>query len=72
LVIIGGTIMDIPTEEGKKRYPPNGIYKGDFFDDSESSYWEVCTCKSECPDPCKGLCGCKACHANYMDFLSVE
>ena len=23
--------MDIPTEEGKKRYPPNGIYKGDFL-----------------------------------------
>lgn len=65
--------MDMPTEEGKKRYPLfNGIYKGDFFNDNENSFWEVCTCKPECPDPCKGQCGCKACHTNYMDFLSLE
>ena len=64
--------MNTPTKEGKKRYPPNGVYKGDFFDDGESSFWEVCTYRSGCPDPCKGLCGCKACHASYMDFLSME
>jgi hypothetical protein len=45
--------MNTPTKEGKKRYPPNGVYKGDFFDDGESSFWEVCTCRSGCPDPCK-------------------
>ena len=64
--------MDTPTEEGKKRYPPNGVYKGDFFAAGESNFWEICTCKQKCPDPCKGLCGCKACHASYMDFLSME
>lgn len=31
-----------------------------------------CTCKDNCPDPCKGACGCKACHTAYQDFLSNE
>lgn len=49
--------MDIPTEEGKKRYPPDGVYRGDFFGENESNFWEICTCKQKCSDPCKGLCG---------------
>jgi hypothetical protein len=64
--------MNTPTEEGKKRYPPDGVYKGDFFDKNKNSFWEICICKPECLDPCKGLCGCKACHVSYMDFLSME
>jgi hypothetical protein len=31
-----------------------------------------CTCKPTCPSPCKGECGCKACHEAYMDFLASE
>jgi hypothetical protein len=57
--------MSEPTEEGKKRYPPDGIY-----DDGAGPF--VCTCKPECPPACKGKCGCEACHAGYQDFLSCE
>lgn len=60
--------MTAPTEEGKKRFPPNGFYCGDFSDNPE--WWEPCTCKRECPDPCKGSCGCKACGTEYSDYLS--
>jgi hypothetical protein len=31
-----------------------------------------CTCTYECDSPCKGGCGCKACHRSYMHFLDVE
>ena len=33
-----------------------------------------CTCKERgCKwEPCKGECGCLACHESYMDFLSEE
>ena len=50
-----------PTEEGKKRFPPNGLYE--TF---------PCTCKPECPDPCKDSCKCPACQAEYGDYLSCD
>lgn len=31
-----------------------------------------CACTPACSQPCKGQCGCKRCHDDYMDFLSVE
>jgi hypothetical protein len=31
-----------------------------------------CTCTEKCADPCKGGCGCRACHTAYGDFLSNE
>lgn len=49
-----------PTAEGKLRWAPDGFYDG-----------EPCTCKPECPHPCKGHCGCDACNAAYMDYLSM-
>ena len=58
-----------PTDEGKKRYEPDGIYTGGMND---RDYWKICTCKPECDHPCKGVCGCEACHMSYMDFLSCE
>lgn len=51
-----------PTEEGKRRYPPDGIYEDDY----------PCTCREDCPSACKGQCGCEACHAGYSDFLSMD
>lgn len=50
-----------PTEEGKKRHPPDGLYE-DY----------ACTCTESCRRPCNGQCGCKACGAAYSDFLSCE
>jgi putative endonuclease len=32
----------------------------------------ICTCTDKCSDPCKGECGCNACHTSYMDFMSNE
>jgi hypothetical protein len=52
--------MDTPTDEGKKRYPPDGIYKGRFQN-------EPCTCTPDCEHPCTGVCGCRACGEAYMD-----
>jgi hypothetical protein len=31
-----------------------------------------CTCPEQCSQPCKGTCGCKKCHDDYNDFLSME
>lgn len=47
----------IPSEEGRKRYPPNGI---DFNDCA-------CQCKPECSEDCDGSCGCPAHRAQYSD-----
>lgn len=57
------------TEEGKRRYPPDGIYACDANDSGD---WEPCTCAPSCADPCKGQCGCVACRTAYGDFLSLE
>jgi len=31
-----------------------------------------CRCTARCDTACKGQCGCKRCHDDYMDFLSGE
>lgn len=46
----------VPTEEGKRRWEPDGYYDGD-----------PCTCKPECPAACKGQCGCEGCRTAYND-----
>ncbi len=51
--------INLPTEEGKRRWPPDGLYEN-----------APCTCKPECHEPCKGRCGCQACHVSYSDYLS--
>jgi hypothetical protein len=57
----------MPTEEGYRRYPPDGCYIA--TDDPEDIY--SCTCSKECPRPCKGKCGCEACDVAYQDLLSL-
>ncbi len=61
-----------PTKKGLEKYPPYGIYKGDFSEEKDWEFWEVCTCKDDCPLDCKGECGCKACFTAYMDYLSKD
>jgi hypothetical protein len=56
----------IPTDEGVKRYMETGGYY------TENGERIPCTCTSECEKPCKGKCGCRACHDAYQDFLSWE
>lgn len=57
------TRRDEPTDEGRQRWEPDGY-------NHETD--EPCTCRESCERPCKGQCGCSACHDAYMDFLSVE
>lgn len=52
----------VPTEEGKRRYPPDGVYRAPegLFTAPVS---DVCTCTPECAQPClgEGGCECLAC-----------
>jgi hypothetical protein len=56
-----------PTEEGKKRWPPEGRYYGSWIGEEGYEYFAPCTCTPECPmsshrhTECKGSCGCAAC-----------
>lgn len=52
----------LPSEEGKRRFPPDGVYTGGS---SRVELWHVCTCSKACRDPCKGDCGCRACFNKY-------
>lgn len=60
------TQCDQPSNEGLKRYPPNGRY------DANDSPGPPCTCTTDCPSDCKGQCGCVACTDSYGDFLSSQ
>lgn len=55
-----------PSDEGMKRYPPNGRYE------ANSTPGTPCTCKETCPSDCKGGCGCEACSEAYGDYLSSQ
>jgi hypothetical protein len=51
--------MDKPTEEGRKRYPPDGMLElAVMFSNARLP----CQCTPECKNPCDGQkCGCRAC-----------
>jgi hypothetical protein len=54
--------QNTPTEEGKRRYPPNGF-----------SYASIaCACEPSCKKPCRGECGCPACSDIYLEYLDIE
>jgi len=58
---------EMTTIEGKKRFDEtDGYYISNFQPGTP------CTCEADCPDPCKGGCGCLACTEAYGDFLSSE
>ncbi len=54
-----------PTEEGKRRWDPDGFYTAN---DNNTP----CTCELSCALSCKGECGCEACSEAYGDFLSSQ
>jgi hypothetical protein len=51
-----------PTEEGKRRYPPDGYYTVNVTPGTP------CTCTLTCNEYCKGECGCAACREAHGDF----
>lgn len=53
------SIRLLPTDTGKRKYPDDGLYEG-----------IACTCQPDCPQACKGKCGCSACSAAYGDSIS--
>lgn len=55
-----GVIAQEPSAGGRRRYP-DGCYDG-----------IPCTCRADCPDACKGGCGCAACSAGYADALDAR
>lgn len=53
--------MDKPTEEGRKRYPPDGKLEL-VLGFTTTNTLLPCQCTPECADPCDGRqCGCRAC-----------
>lgn len=69
---------DIPCGECEHRCTQHGAtdgLSGCLEADCSCEAWVepgVCTCTASCLPPCKGQCGCKRCHDDYQDFLSVE
>jgi len=53
-----------PTDDGKRRYPPDGLYWID------RDWCEPCTCTRHCAKVCRGECGCSACLASFEDSVS--
>ena len=45
-----------PSEEGQRRYPPDGIYR-----EAKDAGPVACQCTPICRNPCRGECGCIAC-----------
>ncbi len=61
--------MQTPTEEGKRRYPPDGYYDAQLADEPQP-----CVCTPACPKACTGNvhqectgepAGCPACKSMY-------
>lgn len=62
--------MDKPTEEGRRRYPPDGLYKAMYMYVNEHY---PCQCTPECKNPCDGRqCNCKACQEPHACQPSVN
>ncbi len=59
-------VSDFPAvEEDDPMYSCDAC--GEWFNEVDA-----CTCPAQCGSTCKGTCGCKKCHDDYNDFLSVE
>ena len=49
-----------PTEEGKRRYPPHGVFQA-----APGADPAACTCELDCSENCIGDCGCLACALRF-------
>jgi hypothetical protein len=61
---------DIPTDEGKRRYPETGGY---FEWDNGPEHGGLdrfpCKCTAACLPTCDGRCGCRACSFRWAVFI---
>lgn len=58
--------------KGSKQRPTDLKKFRNNFNEINWKSKKKCNCKKSCNEPCKGECGCKECHDDYMDFLSAE
>lgn len=58
---------DEPTEEGRRRWPPDGYLRLDGRGNVRDRV--ACTCTAACRQPdCKGGCGCEACALGWLVY----
>ena len=63
------TAKTVYDKDGMHQLQHDGSVRHILYDDDPAV---ECTCVATCVTPCKGACGCSACHDSYQDFLSVE
>lgn len=64
--------MNEPTEEGKRRWPPDGYLQLNRAGPGMSDELACrCTPASREPD-CKGACGCEACAAGWLVYQDEQ
>lgn len=56
-----------PSEQGRRRYPPDGIFR-----EVRDVGPVACRCVDSCRTPCLGECGCIACAVRYCQEQSKQ
>ena len=57
---------DAPTEEGRRRWPPDGYLLLNEQGDARASL--PCRCMAACEPDCQGSCGCEACALGWLVY----
>lgn len=64
--------MSEPTEEGKRRWPPDGYLQLSRAAPGMPDKL-ACNCTSACREPdCKGACGCEACALGWLVYQDEQ
>lgn len=63
------TAKTVYDKDGMHQLQPDGSIRHILYGEEKIA---LCTCSAACMKPCKGQCGCSACHDSYQDFLSAE
>ena len=62
--------MNEPTEEGKRRWPPDGYLKLNSVAAEPDKL--ACSCAAACRPDCKGECGCEACALAWLVYQDEQ
>jgi len=62
--------IDQPTEEGRRRWPPDGYLRLNQRSDARASL--PCTCTAACRPDCQGSCGCEACALGWLIYQDEQ
>jgi hypothetical protein len=61
---------DQPTEEGRRRWPPDGYLLLNHGGGARDRL--PCTCTAACEPDCKGSCGCEACALGWLVYQDEQ